>query len=236
MLLYSDLAPWWPLLSPPSHYVEEAAELLPLLEPAQGMTLLELGSGGGSLASHLQPYFSLTLTDVSSEMLAVNRAINPGAEFVQGDMRTLRLDRQFDRVLLHDAVMYMTSEDDLCAALTTARLHLRPGGILVVLPDCVKETFEAETSHGGEDGADGRALRYLEWSWDPDPADTTTKWSMPCVLRESDGTTRTLEDRHVEGLFPRATWLRIFAEVGLDVRIARDTWRQDVFVAVRRET
>ena len=173
MLLYSDLAPWWPLLSPPSHYVEEAAELLPLLEPAAGMTLLELGSGGGSLASHLRPYFSLTLTDVSSEMLAVNRAINPGAEFVQGDMRTLRLERLFDRVLLHDAVMYMTSEEDLRAALTTARLHLRPGGLLVVLPDCVKETFEAETSHGGEDGADGRALRYLEWSWDPDPADTT---------------------------------------------------------------
>ncbi|GEM_PF-2748116 len=27
-LLYTELASWWPLLSPPSHYVEEAADLL----------------------------------------------------------------------------------------------------------------------------------------------------------------------------------------------------------------
>jgi len=233
MLLYSALANWWPLLSPASHYTEEAAELLPLLEPAARMTLLELGSGGGSLAWHLQPYFSLTLTDVSSGMLTVNRALNPAAEFVQGDMRTLRLVRQFDRVLLHDAVMYMTSEEDLRAALTTARMHLKPDGILVVLPDCVKETFEAETSQGGEDGVDGRALRYLEWTWDPDPEDTTYEAVYALVLREPGEAIRTMQDHHVEGLFPRATWLRIFAEVGLDVRIARDTWRHDVFVARR---
>ena len=32
-LLYTELASWWPLLSPPSHYVEEAADL-----PAQLLT------------------------------------------------------------------------------------------------------------------------------------------------------------------------------------------------------
>ena len=31
MRLYSDLAHWWPLFSPPIHYVEEAADLLPTL-------------------------------------------------------------------------------------------------------------------------------------------------------------------------------------------------------------
>ena len=233
MLLYTELADWWPLLSPPSHYVEEAAALLPLLQPAAGQTLLELGSGGGSLAFHLRKHFALTLTDVSPGMLAVNRAVNPGAEFFQGDMRTLRLDRVFDRVLIHDAVMYMTNEDDLRAALVTARLHLKPGGRVVVLPDCVAETFEPETSHGGEDGADGRGLRYLEWSWDPDPDDTLSDVVYALVLREAEGQVRTEQDHHVEGLFPRATWLRLFAEAGLDATIERDTWRQDVFVARR---
>ena len=41
-------------MSPPSDYVEEAADLLPLLLDGDGAaprrTLLELGSGGGSLA------------------------------------------------------------------------------------------------------------------------------------------------------------------------------------------
>ncbi|MGI9042168.1 MAG: hypothetical protein ACR2HK_13905 [Gemmatimonadales bacterium] len=49
--MYDDLAGWWPLLSPPSEYVEEAADLLPRLPRASGSqpaTLLELGSGGGS--------------------------------------------------------------------------------------------------------------------------------------------------------------------------------------------
>ena len=55
--LYSDLAVWWPLMSPPDDYVEEAADLLPLLldgDHSPGRTLLELGVGGGSLAWHLK--------------------------------------------------------------------------------------------------------------------------------------------------------------------------------------
>ena len=71
--------------------------------------MLELGSGGGSLASHLKRQFTLTLTDLSEGMLAQSRAVNPEAEHIAGDMRTLRLHREFDYVLVHDAVCYMTS-------------------------------------------------------------------------------------------------------------------------------
>ena len=220
-------------MSPPSHYIEEAEDLLPRLAPEPGMTLLELGSGGGSLASHLLPHFALTLTDISPGMSRVSERVTPGAEHIRGDMRTLRLGRQFDRVLIHDAIMYMTTEDDLRAALATARHHLRPEGRVIVLPDCVAETFEAETSHGGEDGADGRGLRYLEWSWDPDPADTTHDVAYALILREADGRLRTELDHQVEGLFPRATWLRLFSEAGLDARTEKDPWRQDIFIATR---
>ena len=74
-------------------------------------------------------------------MLELSRGLNPGCEHLLGDMRTLRLGRTFDAVLIHDAVMYMTSEADLRAALETAFVHLRPGGAAVVAPDCVRETF-----------------------------------------------------------------------------------------------
>ncbi len=82
MRLYTDLAIWWPLLSPPSHYVEEAADIVPTLQSAPDSpprTLLELGSGGGSLAFHLKAHFALTLSDRSEQMLAVSRQVNPGA-------------------------------------------------------------------------------------------------------------------------------------------------------------
>src|SRR4051794_23620784 len=111
MKLYSELAHWWPLMSPPTHYVEEAADLLPLLDPPESgrLTLLELGSGGGSLASHLKQHFTLTLTDRSPDMLAVSRIVNPECEHVIGDMTSLDLGRQFDRVMVHDAIMYATT-------------------------------------------------------------------------------------------------------------------------------
>ena len=159
---YQELSEWWPLFSPAIHYVEEAQDLRRRLAPlpAPGTTtLLELGSGGGSLASHLKDQFKLTLTDLSEGMLAESRALNPEAEHIQGDMRTLRLNREFDYVLVHDAVCYMTTLGDLQKAIDTAAVHCACGGTVIFLPDFVSETFEPGTEDGGEDAPDGRGFR-----------------------------------------------------------------------------
>ena len=234
---YCDLAEWWPLFSPPIHYVEEVDDLLRRLAPlpeAGTATLLELGCGGGSFASHLASQFRLTLTDVSDGMLSQSRALNPDAEDVAGDMRTLRLNREFDYVLVHDAVCYMTELADLRAAIQTAAMHCRPGGTVIFLPDYVSESFETGTDHGGEDAPDGRGLRYLEWRWDPDPADNTYLVDYAFLLREADGAVRAVHDRHVEGLFPRATWLGLLEDAGLSASSSQDDWGRDVFLARRR--
>jgi hypothetical protein len=223
MRLYDDLASWWPLLSAPEDYAEEAAfyerALVDACERAP-RTLLELGSGGGNNASFLKARFAMVLTDRSPGMLAVSRALNPECEHVEGDMRTLRLGRTFDAVFVHDAVVYMTTEDDLRRAIETAFVHCAPGGAALFAPDHVRETFRPSTDHGGHDGADGdgRALRYLEWTWDPDPADTSCVVDYAYVLRERDGSVRVEHDRHVEGLFARADWLRLLAEAGFEPR------------------
>lgn len=221
-LLYRELASWFHLLTPPEDYVEEAAYYRGLLVGATdpAVSLLELGSGGGNNASHLKARFRCTLTDRSPEMLAQSRAINPECEHLPGDMRTLRLGRVFDAVFLHDAVMYLTTEVDLRAAVETAWVHCRPGGAALFVPDHVRETFRPATSHGGSDGPDGRALRYLEWTWDPDPADTSVVIDLAYLLREGSGEVRAVHDRHVEGLFPRATWRRLLAETGFEERPA----------------
>jgi SAM-dependent methyltransferase len=234
---YFDLADWWPLFSPPIHYVEEVDDLLRRLAPlpeAGTATLLELGCGGGSFASHLASQFRLTLTDVSEGMLSQSRKLNPDAEHVAGDMRTMRLNREFDYVLVHDAVCYMTELADLRAAIQTAAVHCRPGGTVVLLPDYVSETFEPGTDHGGEDAPDGRGLRYLEWRWDPDPTDNTYLVDYAFLLREADGAVRAVHDRHVEGLFPRATWLGLLEDAGLNASSSLDDWGRDVFLARKR--
>ena len=217
--LYRDLAGWWPLLSTPEDYVDEAEEYRRLITGASGVPprdVLELGSGGGNNASHMKAHFRLTLVDRSPQMLAVSRRLNPECEHIQGDMRSVRLGRTFDAVFVHDAIAYMTTEDDLRAVLATAFAHCRPGGVALFVPDHVTETFEPAVDHGGHDGPD-RALRYLEWTWDPDPGDTTVRMDLTYVFHEPDGSVHTELDEHVCGLFPRATWLRLITESGFEV-------------------
>ena len=231
---YDELAEWWPLFSPPEHYAEEADDFLRRLSPITTPgrpTLLELGCGGGSLASHLKARFDLTLTDRSPGMLAVSQALNPDCEHLVGDMRTLRLARQFDVVLIHDAIMYATDAASVRATLETAAVHCRAGGTVVVLPDYVSETFGPGTEEGGHDASDGRGLRYLEWCWDPDPNDDTYIVDYAFLLRDVTGEVRVVHDRHVEGLFPRARWFEWFEGAGLSAQGDRDQWGRDVFVA-----
>jgi hypothetical protein len=150
-------------------------------------------------------------------MLAQSRELNPECEHILGDMRTLRLKRTFDRVFIHDALCYMATIDDLRKAIETAFVHCRPGAIAVFAPDWVRETFSPGTEHGGYDGVD-RSLRYLEWTWDPDPPDSQYIVDYAYALRDASGSIRIEPDRHVEGIFDRQEWLRILRDVGFQAR------------------
>jgi SAM-dependent methyltransferase len=218
--LYDEFATWWPLLSPPSDYEEEAAFYRQTLEAACERplhTVLELGSGGGNNASHLKRRFEMVLVEPSPGMRDVSRWLNPECDHVAGDMRSVRLRREFDAVFVHDAVCYMTTESDLRMAIETAFFHCRPGGVALFAPDFVRENFRPSTDHGGSDGP-SRGLRYLEWTWDPDASDTTYLVDYAYLLRTDAGAVRVEHDRHVEGLFARADWLRLLSAVGFEAR------------------
>ena len=178
-------------------------------------TLLDLGSGGGHNAAHLKATLTCTLVDLAPAMLAISRRLNPECEHAQGDMRTIRLGRTFDCVLVHDAVSYMTSRADLASAIVTAFEHTAAGGVAMFQPDFVAETFEPGTETGGSD-AGGRGLRYLEWRWLPEAARETYVTDMAYLLRDESGAVEVLHDRHVMGLFPRATWLELIATAGFE--------------------
>lgn len=223
-LLYDELVPWYLLLDPTADHEAEATSYVEAFRRHVSLpagSLLDLGSGAGNNATFLAPHFArATLVDLSPRMLETSMRLNPGAEHVEGDIRTVRLGRTFDAVLVHDAIMYMTTEADLREALTTAFVHTRPGGVAVLAPDVFQETFADETSSFEADHPDdGRSLRCLEWSWDPDPADTSFFAEYVFVLRDlATGTdVRVVHDRHVNGVFPRATWTRLLTEVGFEV-------------------
>lgn len=217
MKLYRDLVPWYRLLDPYEDHLDEATCYLEALArgatpPAE--TMLELGAGAGCNAYFLKKRFRATLTDLSPEMSELSRALNPECEHVTGDMRTLRLGRTFDAVLVHDAIMYMTSEAELRAAIETAFIHTRPGGAAVFAPDIFRDTFGEETElYEGDDPARDRSMRCLAWIWDPDPTDSIFSVEYNFLLR--DGTSmEAVHDHHLEGLFSKDTWLRLLNEAG----------------------
>ena len=215
--LYRELAGWWPLISPPAEYTQEAAYLAAVLGSAAVPVrqVLDLGCGGGHVALHLKGTFALTLVDISPDMLAVSRQLNPECEHVQGDMRTLRLGRAFDAVLVHDAIDYVTTQEDLGAVIRTAFTHCRPGGIALFVPDYVKDTFGELTGSGGG-GTDqaGRQASFRERTWDPDPADDWVQADYEFTLRGADGTVELIRETHRLGAFSRATWARLLTGAG----------------------
>ena len=89
-----------------------------------------------------------------------------------------------------------------------------------------------------DDAAGTRGVRFIEWSWDPDPNDEMCMVDYAVMLR--DGETVVVEhDRHLEGLFARDTWLHLLEEVGFEARVVRfdhselEPGRYEIFVARR---
>jgi hypothetical protein len=61
-------------------------------------------------------------------------------------------------------------------------------------------------------------MRTIEWTWDPDPTDDVYMTEYAFLMR--DGTEmKSFHDRHIEGVFSRATWIRILEEVGYRVEL-----------------
>jgi SAM-dependent methyltransferase len=217
--MYHELAHLWPLMSPPADYADEARHWREALHAYLGsrrVRILELGVGGGNNLSHLTSDFDATAVDVSDAMLANSRRLNPSVEHHVGDMRTVRLGRTFAAVIAHDAISYLTSEDDLRATFATAAAHLAPGGVFICAPDWYRETFAGSSASAhGPRGVDPELAMFVH-TFDPDPNDTTIEQHYVFTIRRGRDV-EVVEDRHVLGLFPLATWIRLMTDAGFRV-------------------
>ena len=234
MRLYHELAWLWPIISPPEEYTVEAAQWLEIIRrrldedadtdadtgrdrDAGGggalPTLLDLGCGGGHMLSHLAPHFITEAVDLSPQMLELSRRLNPQTWHHQGDLRSIRLGRDFDVVAIHDAVNYMLTEADLAAAIATATAHLNPGGLLLLAPDWLRDNFAGPRVIDWTRQNRELDVTFIEYIADPDPSDTTVE-SVFLFIINRDGRIVVEQDRHISGLFPEATWRRLLAAAG----------------------
>jgi len=135
-------------------------------------------------------------------------------------------------VFVHDAVAHMTTERDLRAVMETAFEHCRPGGVALLVPDFVRESFVEGTDEGGSD-AGARSVRFLQWVFDPDPDDTTYHVDFAIMLRTRRRGARMIHERHVLGLFARARWLSLMRDVGWRASVVRDARFREFFLGRR---
>ena len=240
MRLYNDLAWLWPIVSPPAEYIAEAAQWRDIIRSrlpagagsgtgtAAGRgrrggsgglpSLLDLGCGGGHLLSHLTPDFVTEAVDLSPPMLELSRRLNPQTQHHIGDMRSIRLGRAFDVVAIHDAINYMLTEADLAAAMATAAAHLKPGGLALLAPDWLRDTFAGPKVIDWTRSDRAVDITFIEYIADPDPTDSAIE-SVFLFIINRDGRITVEQDRHLSGLFAESVWRRLLAEAGLTAEL-----------------
>jgi len=136
--MYRDLAPFYDLQYSRKDYPGEVRQLEKLVRRfgrSGGGDWLDVACGTGRHLEILRRHHLCTGVDASPQMLRVARRRLPGVRLVRGDMRTFRLERQFDVVsCLFSAVANLHSEQALTRAFANFARHLRPGGVAIVEP------------------------------------------------------------------------------------------------------
>lgn len=233
--MYSDLAWAWRLISPLEEYAQEADDFQRLIlehiqRPAR--TLLHIGCGGGHIDHYLQARFQVTGVDISESMLVQARQLNPRVTYLSGDMRSLRLGRTYDAVIIADSIAYMLSEAELHQAFDTAYQHLAPGGVFCTYVEATPTSLAQNqtfcTTHQGP----GVEIAFMRNDYDPDPSDTTYEMTFVYLIRRA-GQQEIVTDRHLAGIFPLETWQRLLAQVGFTVQLLETTYDDPAFVCLR---
>jgi len=239
--LYTDLAWLWPMWGDAAteyaHYCQHVSDLIRQYATRQATTLLDVGCGGGKNVLNLKREFKVTGLDLSSAMLAQAKELNPGCTFIQGDMRTFRLDRTYDAVLMDDAISHMNCRADFMAAFHTAYAHLNPGGVLIATPDVTSETFKQNKTTTTPSKRDGLDVVFIENVYDPDPTDEQYETTILYLIRDH-GRLRIETEHWTMGIFSLDTWRHVLRETGFDVHEGRYAPGEDeypVFACVKPE-
>ena len=145
-------------------------------------------------------------------MLNIARKLHPDIEYLEGDMRTLRLNRQFDVVVIPDSIDYMASLADLQQAIQTSLVHLKAGGVLLVVVK-TEETFQNNNfAYTGE--KNGVHVTLFENNYINPLFCDTYEANLIYLIRQQDELT-IHTDRQLLGLFSQATWEKLFADAAI---------------------
>jgi SAM-dependent methyltransferase len=136
--MFTGSARYYDALYGKKDYPGEAAKLRTFIGSnmrREPRTLLDVACGSARHLAELQSSFAIEGVDLNDELLALARARLPEVRFHLADMRSFDLGRRYDVVTcLFSAIGYMTTPEDLNAAIAAMARHVAPGGLLIVEP------------------------------------------------------------------------------------------------------
>jgi hypothetical protein len=142
-------------------------------------------------------------------------------------MRSVRLRKRFDAVAVPDSIGYMTTLRDLRRAVETARFHLKPGGVLLIVA-LVKEDFrENNFVYSGF----GKGVRVTIFENNSSAGLKRTKYDAAIFYHiRRGGKLEVRSERHVQGLFALSAWRALLSAAGFDVRLSKREHVYDRFL------
>jgi ubiquinone/menaquinone biosynthesis C-methylase UbiE len=227
---YTDLAWTEALVYPPAEGIKEIEFFTKLIKENSRIntkTLLHIGCGSGIYDYAFKKHFKVTGVDISEKMLEIAIKRNPEVDYHHGDMRTVKLGKKFDAVILPESIGYMTTAEDLKKAIVTASRHLKPGGVLLVCAN-IKETFKSNNFvYTGKHG--DIEITIFENNYIPIDNDSIYEATIVYLIRNK-GELETYTDIHILGLFDKKTWRSILTEEGFEIKEKKEEHFYDEYM------
>ncbi len=130
--LYADLAEVYAAMYTTFiNYKAEYDFYSKILKKYHKNTLLEIGSGTGNLAAYFKENgFNYCGLDLSEQMIAIAKRKALNCDFIQGDMRTFKLDKQVQSIIMAGrTISYLVSNEEVNTSFLNIHHNLDKGGI-----------------------------------------------------------------------------------------------------------
>lgn len=178
-------------------------------------TLLDVACGTGKHLELLRDRFQAEGLDLDPGMLDIARQrLGDEIPLHLGDMTDFDLDREFDVVTcLFSAIGYMTTEENLRAAVANMARHTAPGGLVVIESWIAPDAWTPGTPHALL--VDEPDLKIARLNVAPETEDVITL-TFHYLVATSEGVESFTED-HTVGMFTHEQYVEAVTSAGLEV-------------------
>lgn len=220
--MYKQFAKYYDSIYRWKDYKSESVKLRKLIKKyksSRGREMLDAACGTGNHIQYLKKYFNITGVDLDRDMLRIASKKLSDIKFIRGDMRTFKLNKQFDVVVcLFSAIGHLKTYANLNKTIKNFSQHLKPGGVMIIEPFVSKRQF-----------LDG--LLHADYVNEPD-----LKISRMCISRSKasigifdfhflvgeKGKINYFVDRQYIGMYENQKVLSIMKNAGLKAKFLKD--------------